>query len=117
MTEKKFNCYECKYRDEVPGSSHSSCKHPGAKSPQENPLANVMAIFASVGRVPPMQAQSRQLNIRGNQHGIKKGWFNWPWNFDPTWLENCDGYLPKNGGGTLCAGEAQDLQEPKSKRE
>ena len=20
------------------------------------------------------------------------GWFNYPWNFDPTWLLECDGY-------------------------
>jgi len=30
--------------------------------------------------------------IRGNEHGIRKGWFFWPLNFDPTWLISCDGF-------------------------
>jgi hypothetical protein len=31
-------------------------------------------------------------NVKGAAHGIKKGWFNFPFNFDPVWLENCDGF-------------------------
>lgn len=26
-------------------------------------------------------------NMRGNQHGIKKGWFMYPLLFDPVWME------------------------------
>ena len=33
--------------------------------------------------------------MTGDEHGIKNGWFNFPWNFDPIWLENCDGYEEK----------------------
>ena len=58
-------CYECKYRGHIPGDAHSSCKR--------NPLPNV----------------------KGAEHGIKKGWFNFPFNFDPVWLESCDGYEKK----------------------
>ena len=25
--------------------------------------------------------------MQGNPHGIRSGWFNYPWNFDPTWME------------------------------
>ena len=32
------------------------------------------------------------LNVVGNKHGIEQGWFNWPYNFDPVWLESCDGF-------------------------
>jgi hypothetical protein len=28
-------------------------------------------------------------------HGICNGWFIWPINFDPVWLENCDGFESK----------------------
>lgn len=73
--KKKFDCYTCKYRGGVFYSCHSSCKHPNISS----------------------------LNIKGKEHGIKKGWFFFPSNFDPIWLENCDGYeakekspIPKN---------------------
>lgn len=55
-----------------------------------------MAIFASVGRVEPVIGPSfADLGIQGNAHGIKKGWFNWPWNFDPVWLDSCSGFEPK----------------------
>jgi len=30
--------------------------------------------------------------VSGNSHGIRKGWFRWPLNFDPTWLISCDGF-------------------------
>ena len=28
----------------------------------------------------------------GDEHGIKNGWFYYPFNFDPIWLKYCDGY-------------------------
>ena len=87
----KPNCHKCIHRGHVPGDVHISCKHPSAKSSTEDPMLQLMAIFASVGRVSPMQG-ANDLNIKGNPHGIQNGWFNWPWNFDPTWLEVCDGY-------------------------
>ena len=31
----------------------------------------------------------------GNPHGVSKGWFNWPFNFDPIWLISCNGYKEK----------------------
>lgn len=31
-------------------------------------------------------------NAKGSEHGIKKGWFLWPFNFDPVWLESCEGF-------------------------
>lgn len=61
-------------------------------------MDSVMAIFASVGRVAPVVdvEAARKLNVRGNAHGILRGWFNWPYNFDPTWLQSCDGFEPKS---------------------
>ena len=41
---------------------------------------------------------SRCLNnnakVKGDEHGIRSGWFNHPFNFDPVWLEKCDGFEP-----------------------
>lgn len=90
MSDKKFNCWKCQYRGKVPGSAHICCKHPslGENTPQEE----IMAIFASAGRVPPVTKTSKELNIKGKEYGIRNGWFNFPYNFDPTWLENCDGF-------------------------
>ena len=30
--------------------------------------------------------------VKGNEHGIRNGWFIWPLNFDPVWLVSCDGF-------------------------
>lgn len=89
---KKFDCITCIHRGRVYGSTHSTCKHPSLKSFYETPVLQLMSIFASVQRVPPINVSSKQLNIKGNPRGIKNGWFNFPFNFDPIWLLNCDGY-------------------------
>jgi hypothetical protein len=99
MKKEKPDCYRCKYRGSLPGSAHSCCKHPSLKEAMENPMLQLMGIFASVGRVAPMMANSKELNIKANPTGIKNGWFNFPFNFDPIWLERCDGFSPKVGGG------------------
>ena len=31
-------------------------------------------------------------NVAGTTLGITKGWFDWPYNFDPVWLISCDGF-------------------------
>lgn len=95
QTKDRPNCYKCKWRGDVPGSAHSSCKHPSLEAANKNPGMQLAGIFASVGRFPPIVVTSDELNIKGNPHGISHGWFNFPFNFDPTWLENCDGFESK----------------------
>ncbi len=97
--EKKFfDCYTCKFRGSLPGDTHSCCKHPAVKDEKSDPFSTVLGILAGVGRVPPVIAEgAKKLNIEGDPHGIRKGWFNWPWSFDPTWPRNCSGYEAKEG--------------------
>lgn len=33
--------------------------------------------------------------VKGNEMGIRNGWFYWPYNFDPTWLVECNGFEEK----------------------
>ena len=33
--------------------------------------------------------------VRGDKHGEKNGWFQYPINFDPIWLNYCDGFKEK----------------------
>lgn len=88
------NCYHCVYRREAPGSAHSRCEHPEAKAAiKDNPLAEVLAIFGGVGRGPGLHV--RAIGVTGDPHGIARGWFNWPLDFDPTWLRTCDGFEEK----------------------
>lgn len=92
----KPNCYKCKHRGTLPGDAHSSCQHPKARGNLAEPFGKLLSIFASVQRVAPVIGSSAaELNVKGNPHGIKSGWFNWPYNFDPVWLENCDGFEEK----------------------
>ena len=92
VVEKKFDCFSCKWKRRNSGTVHIRCVHSSLGPISDNPMMNMMAILASVGRAKPMIASTKELNIRGTPTGIKRGWFNFPWDFDPTWLENCDGY-------------------------
>lgn len=101
---EKEDCYSCIYRGGLADSAHSRCNHPLVSSENNNPLGEMLAMFGSAGRMPPIMMGTEKLNIKGNEHGIRHGWFNWPWNFDPVWLENCDGFKSK-GGDEVCATE------------
>ena len=91
----KPNCHKCKYKRNNPGDTHIRCEHPSNRNVLDKPILNVLSILAGVGRVQPTPLLPSELNIKGNPYGIKQGWFNYPFNFDPTWLENCDGYEPR----------------------
>lgn len=58
-------CYSCQHRRDIPGDAHSRCAG---------------AIYRD--------------QVTGNEHGIRSGWFFWPFNFDPVWLESCTNYSP-----------------------
>ena len=36
--------------------------------------------------------KNKTANVKGHECGRKNGWFMWPFNFDPTWLLECDGF-------------------------
>ena len=42
-----------------------------------------------------LRCNNIKAKVKGNPIGIKGGWFKWPFNFDPVWLESCDGYSNK----------------------
>lgn len=98
------DCYECGWRRNTPGDAHIRCAHPSISETSAQPIDKLMAIFASVGRVAPVvdDLGAAKLNVRGKQQGIRNGWFNWPHNFDPIWLETCDGWTHYSKVCTLC---------------
>ena len=94
---EKPNCYECVHRKDVPGDSHSSCEHPGAQSAHGNPMAKLMGTyFAKRTPIAPMPSVDG-LKVSGDPHGIRRGWFAWPYNFDPVWLVECNGFKATKG--------------------
>jgi len=80
---EKVDCYKCEYRGNVPGDAHSCCNYPGTNT-------GILSFFDNNNF-----KISNKLNIRANAHGVNCGWFMWPVNFDPIWLENCDGFKEK----------------------
>lgn len=84
-------CYKCIYRRPISGDAHSKCVHP-ASGYNNDPLSELLSILGK-RTSPPIPYNN--LSIKGSSHGIKNGWFNFPYNFDPVWLENCDGFTPK----------------------
>ena len=88
-TNSAPNCYECKYRRSLPGDAHSRCAHP--RIPNDNRLLAIFQEMTSgveLKGVPSEQA----IHVTGNPAGIARGWFMRPANFDPVWLESCDGF-------------------------
>ena len=89
----KPDCYSCKWRAEIPGDAHSACHHPRLKSLGEfhGPLSCLIREIVSA---------ASDLSITADQTGMRKGWFNWPINFDPVWLRSCSGFEPKTPNQT-----------------
>ena len=79
--EDKKNCYSCKHKGSVPGSAHSSCKHPVFDNFEIKMKAAIVC-----------NAYGTNGFAKGNSHGVRSGWFNHPLDFDPVWLEECVGY-------------------------
>jgi hypothetical protein len=94
----KPNCYECKYRGNVPGDCHSSCHHPSLAALNEDPLGQLMGLLGKRGPMAGMEISSEgAIKVRGNPHAVRMGWFVHPYNFDPAWLESCTGFAPIKG--------------------
>lgn len=92
----KPNCYDCIHRRSLPGNAHSECAHPATQALAEDRLAKLLSMFGGGGLPSPAGAEvAASLGIKANPHGIFSGWFAWPCNFDPTWLEACNGFEAK----------------------
>jgi hypothetical protein len=61
---------------------------------RSDPFGNLMAIFASVGRVSPV-VNTSLMGVKVNPYGLKMGWCGFPWNFDPIWIDACDCFESK----------------------
>lgn len=89
----KADCYKCVYRRKIPGDAHSRCAHPAVGCPDNAFKGMVQTMY---GR---FQEAADRLEIRAIYTGIKRGYFIWPANFDPVWLENCNGFEQLEGKG------------------
>ena len=85
-------CGTCKHREELPGDYHIAC----AKAfDGTNPLAKVLQIFGSVGRVP-LPGANKPVDFRPE---VKewRGCGIWPACFDENIVVSCSGYDAREG--------------------
>ena len=80
------DCYKCEYRGTIPGDAHSRCNHPEVKQ-NDNEFGALVEMLQGKSN-----EAAKKLGIKGHEQGIRKGWFCWPANFDPTWLMECKGF-------------------------
>lgn len=89
-------CYNCKHRRNIPGDAHSTCRHPLLKGIYADPIGELL-IFSKEAILEMIAIGIVHFNhTRVSQHGMQKGWFNWPFNFDPIWADNCSKHEYKN---------------------
>ena len=50
------------------------------------------------------ECANRKAKVTGDKYGIRSGWFFWPYNFDPIWLESCTGFEKKEAISQAPAG-------------
>jgi hypothetical protein len=106
----KPNCHKCAWCRSVPGDAHKRCAHPVITAAEnDKELGQSMRTFrlfsmlAGATRAMSINHPLHQLlNIQANEGGLRRGWFSWPYNFDPVWLENCLGWTPFRDACVKC---------------
>lgn len=90
-----MDCFSCIHKDFVPGSTHVICRHPFNDRIFKSRQGMIILLqLATKGFT--VQLTPKELNLKLNSSGIKGGWCNYPFDFDPIWIENCDGFEEKN---------------------
>lgn len=77
------HCGNCKYKNNIPGDSHISCRYPLLA--REDAIKISMMAFTNPSSYN--QILKENFGFTGSLHGIQSGWFMFPDNFDPTWIE------------------------------
>ncbi len=88
----KPDCYKCAYRGGIPGSAHSKCL---AAITENCALSSLVSMLAGGRAGNITDSRTNPQGVTGNEHGKRSGWFNWPFNFDPVWLETCNAFKEK----------------------
>ena len=81
-----MDCYSCKHKGEVPGSTHSSCKFLRSNITDQSQVS--LLEFRLSSHINMLEINGEPV-LDLNPHGVKNGWCNWPLDFDPIWIEKC----------------------------
>lgn len=87
-------CTNCKYRGTVPNSCHSSCHHPIAQEIVGNSdtLLSMMKSLIEDNKLGYTGSLGLKLKKDYEEYALSNGYFIFPINFDPGWIENCNGF-------------------------
>jgi hypothetical protein len=93
---KTHDCYNCTYKGSVPGSTHSSCSIISHSVSEElKSTAKMLEASLALGAHALVDENTQEPLVKLDPHGVKKGWANWPLDFDPIWVQSCPFYKPK----------------------
>ena len=76
-------CSNCKFRGSVAGSAHISCNYPKFKEVQKLELS--MLILGNLNVANDFLESNFGFTV--SQHPVSSGWFNFPFDFDPAWIQ------------------------------
>jgi hypothetical protein len=88
-----MNCRNCAYSAPALGSSrHLHCRFAETHAPAKTLTLAEVARMATGKNVV-----AEAMNLTLNPHGVKNGWAEFPWNYDPIWVEGECRYYSKKG--------------------
>ena len=87
-----MDCHSCKHSASIPGDCHLKCIHPETKHIWDVELSDFLSL---IGKQVTFAYPVDSMDIKLNDHGYKNGWANWPFNYDPIWLDNCNKFESK----------------------
>ena len=87
-------CNNCRHRGTVPNSVHSSCHHPIAIEiiSDHETLLSMMKSIVEFNKLGYTGSLGLKLKEDYEEYAISNGYFIFPINFDPGWIENCNGF-------------------------
>ena len=83
---------KCKHVRSIVGEAHIKCDHPSLLKHRARLLTEMLTMFRANKRSTFLDILMEELGVEAVQTGIENGWFNWPLNFAPVWLVNCDSF-------------------------
>lgn len=83
----KAPCEVCIYHRGIPGDAHKRCTHPKTAT---GPISRIPDLIGAIsGGLTLDIALADELGVKVDMTGVKAGWCNWPHNFDPIWILDC----------------------------
>lgn len=92
------NCYNCVYRSRAGSNTrHSRCDHPVIDKLMSDPDALVLVMDGLVNK-HKIPSGLWGLEVEVKSSAIANRWGLWPFNFDPIWVEECNGFKAMGDG-------------------